>query len=242
MIFPGWTSTLRFRLALSLSLLGALWLGVGCQKRSPSSSRKDAAAPTATPLPAHRAYVAKSFSIVTDSGVTGFPVGKEVTLIREEKDKFIISDGSQLHAVPKSSFTRDPAILNQLKERPAANVATPAAKPPEQSSNSSFSNPVVEIARLVDAQLPDSPEHRRRELRRELAVLEQRIADAREEIATKQATQRPVRITYDAYGRVRTYQGKSAYTLSADASEAGMKELMRRRDALMRDLSRLPPP
>lgn len=242
MIFPRRVSAPRIRLALLVGLLtGLLGLG-GCQKRGTSSSRKDASAPGATPLPAHRAYVAKSFSIVTDSGVTGFPAGKEVTIIREEKGKFIVSDGSQLHAVPKDSFTRDPAVINQLKERPAPNLPTPAAaKLPEQSP--SFSgNPVVEIARLVDAKLTGDPEHRRRELRKELAVIEQRIADAKAEVARKQANQRPVRITYDASGRVKTYQGKSTYTLSADASEAGMKELLRRQDELIRELARLPPP
>lgn len=189
------------------------------------------------PLPAHRLYVAKSFSVVTESGVSGFPVGKEVTLIREENGKFLISDGSQLARAPKSSFTRDIEVVNQARQK-SMEARTPAAQAQEQTSDFHRLR-TEENARLIGEQPKGVTEQKRQRLRAELAAVEKRISAAEAEIATKQGNQRPVRRTYNAYGVLKIYQGKSAYTLSADASEAGMKDLIRRRDRLTAELGAL---
>lgn len=52
-------------------------------------------------------YVTESFKVTTENGIIGFPKGKKVTLIREEGDQCIVTDGKVEGKSSRDSFTND---------------------------------------------------------------------------------------------------------------------------------------
>ena len=63
--------------------------------------------PNARLAPAGVLYVTESFKVTTEDGIIGFPKGKKVTLIREEGDQYIVTDGKVEGKSSRDSFTKD---------------------------------------------------------------------------------------------------------------------------------------
>jgi hypothetical protein len=68
-------------------------------------------------------YVLESFSVQHATGVTGFPQGKQVTLVREDGGSFVVSDGQIEVSKPKSFFTRDLDVVDGIRNRTSQMVA-----------------------------------------------------------------------------------------------------------------------
>jgi len=52
-------------------------------------------------------YVRDKISVTTEHGITSFPAGKEVTLVRESGNNLIVTDGRQEVEVARTSLTND---------------------------------------------------------------------------------------------------------------------------------------
>lgn len=105
---------------------------ISCQKKTepPVTQREESPvmAPTPTPIPtvtpeptpqARLAapgtfYVIKSFSVRTEDGLHGFPVGKQVTLVREGILDLVVTDGIMEGKASKDSFTNDLDVADSL--------------------------------------------------------------------------------------------------------------------------------
>jgi len=186
---------------------------------------------------------------MSDSGVTGFPPGKQVTLIKETKAGFEITDGIVRAIAPKNSLTNDlnvlNAVLNQggsqtssfsLSATQPASAATPVnAQVPKTRKDG---DKVASIpAKSADDKKLAASARQKKQLQADLADLDKRIKAAQAEIEEKKGSQRPVRRIYDAWGRLISYQGRSMYTLSPDAS--GLGPLIAKRDKLAERLAEL---
>lgn len=67
-------------------------------------------------------YVVKPFSVTTDSGIHGFPEGRQVKVVREENGEVVVSDGQKTARAPKDSFTNDLNVVAALNEESAKQV------------------------------------------------------------------------------------------------------------------------
>jgi endonuclease/exonuclease/phosphatase family metal-dependent hydrolase len=83
------------------------------------------ATPTAEPTPVARfapegvLYVAKRFSEPHGGGVRGFSPGTEVRLLRQEAGYFVVTDGETEARRPRSWFTRDIQLAEELRAQKA---------------------------------------------------------------------------------------------------------------------------
>lgn len=103
-------------------------------------------APTPTPAPQVRLapdgvfFVVKAFSVQTEDGINGFPALKEVRLVRQEGDEFIVTDGQAEGRAPKANFSNNLDVVDRLRE---------SLPPPVVHSPSMDSSPVTrEIERI----------------------------------------------------------------------------------------------
>ena len=84
--------------------------------------------PTATPEPTPQVrlapsgtlYVIKHFSVATDTGLHGFPIGREVTIVSENASSYSVSDGTQTGTAPKTSFSNDLDVVENLLKKKVA--------------------------------------------------------------------------------------------------------------------------
>ncbi|MFZ4774377.1 MAG: hypothetical protein ACOYM3_03385 [Terrimicrobiaceae bacterium] len=65
-------------------------------------------------------YVVTAFSLKTDSGIHGFSKGKKVTLLREEGNQWVVSDGIAEAKAPKTSFTNNLDVAETLLSKEIA--------------------------------------------------------------------------------------------------------------------------
>jgi len=75
-------------------------------------------------------YIKDKISVTTEHGITSFPAGKKVTLVRESGNNLIVTDGRQEVEVAKTSLTNDLDVLEGIissnanqKKQIAANAA-----------------------------------------------------------------------------------------------------------------------
>ncbi len=184
-------------------------------------------------------YVVKHFSVVTNSGVQGFSPGKYVTLVRESGDDFVVTDGTILATAPRSYFTNDTTIASGLlKKQEPKSAAVPAQGNERAAAFEKTKNALaLKAAQRAEEHKQTLFELKKQQMAADVANLTQRIAAAEQEISQKKSTQRPVRRTYDAWGNLISYQGRSTYTLSPDASS--IRQLTEQRDRLQRELADL---
>jgi hypothetical protein len=91
--------------------------------------------PSATPIvrlaPEGILYVVEGFSVTTQSGIHGFPAGKQVQVVSREGNRVIITDDGIETSQPASKFTNDLDIAERIaRERnhrtaQASQVAAP---------------------------------------------------------------------------------------------------------------------
>ena len=241
-ILASWTRNLAIP-ALLLSLDACQKPAERATRAAPATLQEAANSPT-VPRDFHPAanstlYVVRSFSVTDDNGVQGFPPGKQVIFLKEIGEDYLITDGLARARAPKSSFTnnRDLALLagkNGLP--PLPHSPAPAARPPAIAKSATASAPQPLPNRASEQkQGPNAAKKSR--LKTEIAALTKRIAAAQQEIEQKKSTQRPVRRTYDVWGNLVTYQGRSSYTLSADAS--GLDRLIEKKSKMADELAAL---
>lgn len=71
-------------------------------------------------------YVVKRFSEPSDAGVRGFPPGKEVRFLRQEAGYYVVSDGEVEARRPRSWFTRDLKVVDEVLRAESGSVPAPA--------------------------------------------------------------------------------------------------------------------
>jgi hypothetical protein len=67
------------------------------------------------PKPGDKLFVIKQFSVATDSGIHGLRVGKEVVMVREDIDQYVIMDGDIEASASKDSFTTDASFAEEVR-------------------------------------------------------------------------------------------------------------------------------
>jgi endonuclease/exonuclease/phosphatase family metal-dependent hydrolase len=123
------------KILVLLVLLGLGYLGYEFYQRltPPPEPPAPVATPTPTPTPTpalttERAarftpegvlYVVKRFSEPHDGGVRGFSPGTEVRLLRQEAGYFVVTDGVTEARRPRSWFTRDIQLAEELRAQKA---------------------------------------------------------------------------------------------------------------------------
>ena len=92
---------------------------------TPTPTPAPTPAPTPEPTPVARfapegvLYVVKRFSEPHDGGVRGFSPGTEVRLLRQEAGYFVVTDGEIEARRPRSWFTRDIQLAEELRAQKA---------------------------------------------------------------------------------------------------------------------------
>jgi endonuclease/exonuclease/phosphatase family metal-dependent hydrolase len=92
---------------------------------TPTPTPTPTPAPTPEPTPVARfapegvLYVVKRFSEPHDGGVRGFSPGTEVRLLRQEAGYFVVTDGEIEARRPRSWFTRDIQLAEELRAQKA---------------------------------------------------------------------------------------------------------------------------
>lgn len=60
-------------------------------------------------------FVVRAFSVQKEDGIQGFPVLKQVRLVREEGGEFVVTDGQAEGRAPKANFTNDLDVVDRLR-------------------------------------------------------------------------------------------------------------------------------
>jgi endonuclease/exonuclease/phosphatase family metal-dependent hydrolase len=124
---------MRNKILILLVLLGLGYLGYKYYQRlapppePPAPLATPTPTPTSTPAPTPAArlapegvlYVVKRFSEPHDGGVRGFSPGTEVRLLRQEAGYFVVTDGKIEARRPRSWFTRDIQLAEELRAQKA---------------------------------------------------------------------------------------------------------------------------
>ncbi len=123
------------KILVLLVLLGLGYLGYEYYQRltpppeppAPVATPTPTPAPTPAPTPEPEArfapegvlYVVKRFSEPHDGGIRGFSPGTEVRLLRQEAGYFVVTDGETEARRPRSWFTRDIQLAEELRAQKA---------------------------------------------------------------------------------------------------------------------------
>ena len=123
------------KILILLVLLGLGYLGYEYYQRltPPPEPPAPMATPTPTPTPSPAPtpepearfapegvlYVVKRFSEPHDGGIRGFSPGTEVRLLRQEAGYFVVTDGETEARRPRSWFTRDIQLAEELRAQKA---------------------------------------------------------------------------------------------------------------------------
>jgi len=123
------------KILILLVLLGLGYLGYEYYQRltpppeppAPVATPTPTPTPTPVPTPEPEArfapegvlYVVKRFSEPHDGGVRGFSPGTEVRLLRQEAGYFVVTDGETEARRPRSWFTRDIQLAEELRAQKA---------------------------------------------------------------------------------------------------------------------------
>jgi hypothetical protein len=84
---------------------------------SPTPTPSPAQAPGGAILPGAKLYVIKRFSVTTSDGLHGFSPGKQVTLVREDQDSYVVTDGIVEGKASKDSFSDNPDTAKAVGDR-----------------------------------------------------------------------------------------------------------------------------
>jgi len=107
-----------------------------------------------TIAPGTTLYVLKRFSIRTEDGLQAFPVGKKVTLVRQDLSDYIVTDGTLEGKVSSDSFTTDSSSAAKQEKTEIDNRNALVRKQARaQALSERFSPFVKEIQALKDDQL-----------------------------------------------------------------------------------------
>jgi hypothetical protein len=99
-------------------------------------------------------YVLKRFTVKTDDGLQGFPVGKKVTLVRQELSDYVVTDGTlEGHASIDSFTTESSSAAKQEKTETENQNALIRKQARSQALTERFSPFVKEIKSLKEHQL-----------------------------------------------------------------------------------------
>jgi hypothetical protein len=108
----------------------------GSQKKIPVSSKQTYSPSEDSVLPpptvhhfTGEVFVLRRFTVPTADGIHGFSVGKKVTVVREDGDYYIVTDGVAEGKAPKESITDK----QELVKISVVKVALPQAAPKTQS-------------------------------------------------------------------------------------------------------------
>ena len=123
------------KILILLVLLGLGYLGYEYYQRltpppeppalvaTPTPTQRPTPAPTLEPearfAPEGVLYVVKRFSEPHDGGIRGFSPGTEVRLLRQEAGYFVVTDGETEARRPRSWFTRDIQLAEELRAQKA---------------------------------------------------------------------------------------------------------------------------
>jgi endonuclease/exonuclease/phosphatase family metal-dependent hydrolase len=123
------------KILIFLVLLGLGYLGYEYYQRltpppeppAPVATPTPAPTPFPVPTPEPEArfapegvlYVVKRFSEPHDGGIRGFSLGTEVRLLRQEAGYFVVTDGETEARRPRSWFTRDIQLAEELRAQKA---------------------------------------------------------------------------------------------------------------------------
>jgi endonuclease/exonuclease/phosphatase family metal-dependent hydrolase len=117
------------KILILLLLVGLGYLGYEYYQRltPPPEAPAPVATPTPAPTPAPEArfapegvlFVVKRFSEPHDGGVRGFSPGTEVRLLRQEAGYIVVTDGETEARRPRSWFTRDLQLAEELRAQKA---------------------------------------------------------------------------------------------------------------------------
>ena len=123
------------KILILLVLLGLGYLGYEYYQRltpppeppAPVATPTPTPTPTPVPTPEPEArfapegvlYVVKRFSEPHDGGIRGFSPGTEVRLLRQEAGYFVVTDGETEARRPRSWFTRDIQLAEELRAQKA---------------------------------------------------------------------------------------------------------------------------
>ena len=122
-----------FLIFVGLGYLGyVIWKDVEKKRTTPPvpvATPTPTSAPTATPTPSPEPearfaaegvlFVVKRFSEPHDGGVRGFSPGTEVRLLRQEEGYFVVTDGEIEARRPRSWFTREIKLAEELRAQKA---------------------------------------------------------------------------------------------------------------------------
>jgi hypothetical protein len=84
---------------------------------SPTPTPSPAQAPGGAILPGAKLYVIKRFSVTTSDGLHGFSPGKQVTLVREDQDAYVVTDGVVEGKASKDSFSDNPDTAKAVGDK-----------------------------------------------------------------------------------------------------------------------------
>ena len=136
---------------------------------SPIPSPTPEPTPQARLAPEGTFYVIKSFKVTTEDGIIGFPKGKKVTLIREEGDQYIVTDGKVEGKSSRDSFTKDLDIADNVLAEVNSKLQT------IQQSHRSWKQAAAAQAASKQEELEKHLEHEKNAQRtKEIAILKNR--------------------------------------------------------------------
>lgn len=137
------------------------------------------ATPTPTPVPTPQArlaapgtyYVIKHFSLRSEDGLYGFPIGKKVTLVREDILDLVVTDGIKEGKAPKDSFTNDLDVLDALcQQTTKVHQSVQQARTEQQQTQAQMQ------AAQNDAIAKDREERRKQQIAASISALRQQSA------------------------------------------------------------------
>jgi hypothetical protein len=175
-------------------------------------------------------YVIKAFSVQHEAGIQGFPQGKKVTLVKEEGNFLVVTDGSINGSAPRDSFTRDLDVVDKVRQ-----ALVSAQQQAAQQQQQALSESKEEETRQRQEEASQDYEKKRLGLQdaidhQEFALqtLQNRISLARRERSDK---------GYPSDGGTRYVRDGVARFLSPDA--AGIRELIQAELRLERRIGEL---
>ncbi len=219
----------------SATLALIILLLVSCQKKEeppiipkqeppiPAPTPTPTPIPTPTPVPTPQArlapegtfYVVKNFSARTEDGLHGFPVGRKVTLVREEFLDLVVTDGVMEGTASKDSFTNDLDVVDALIAK-----ASKGHQAVQQARTEQQQMQAQQQSAQNDAMAKEREERRKQQIAASISVLRQQ-KDALSSRIREAAHERESK-GYPKYGGSRRNSGYTktqTTSLGTDASQ-----------------------
>jgi hypothetical protein len=165
--------------------------------------------------PGAKLYVIKRFSVTTSDGLHGFSPGKEVTLVREEPDIFVVTDGVVEGKASMDSFSDNPDSAKALRDK-GQQLQQQAQQKLNEQNQLAKSHQIADVQQAksdIESKKNARIKQQIADIQIQLEHLGQRISKARAERASKGFPQDGGSRRYHGY-----YHGDTV-TLSTDASQ-----------------------